>query len=78
MMKSTKNQAMRDLLLELVVARMDALRNELKISGDIDSNQYILLFELFLELAPDEAILEVEKAMNDKGLIQSTTAILKA
>ena len=68
-MKSTKNQAMRNLILELVMANMAGMRKHLKVTGELDQQRYQLLFSLFLELAPDDAISEVARAFEEKGLM---------
>lgn len=67
-MKSTKNDAMRNLVLELVMGNMEAMRKHLKVTGEINDQRYLLLFELFLELAPPEAISQVAEAFEEQGM----------
>jgi len=78
MMQSTKNPKLRELIFKLVVARMDSMRAELKDKGTIDVEEYQLLFSLFLELAPDEAISQVIEAFQDKGLLSNDPILFDA
>lgn len=78
MMKSTKNQDLRNLICDLTTNRMIHIQELAKRTGQIDEKEFLLCYELWLEVAPDEAIEKVRAQLEKADLLNIPTAIFRA
>lgn len=69
---------MREVVLNLVTMRMMDLQTLAKDTGKIDDEEYLILYQLFLELAPDEAIEKVMAEFEKQGLLNFKPATFSA
>lgn len=68
-MSDNHNPQLRQLLYKLVVDRMLAIQLEAKQLHEFDADEFALLYELFIQLAPPADKVKVKNALIENGLL---------